>query len=60
MAEAIAKERPVRIACTRYNSGARNMKENFSGSVTPVKKEATAAAIIRAPTALRRLVFARK
>ena len=37
---------PVSTAWMTYSTGATNMKENSSGSVTPVKKEAKAAAIM--------------
>ena len=34
---------PANRACTTYSPGARNIKENSIGSVTPVKKEQKAA-----------------
>ena len=40
----IAKEIPVNNAWIKYKPGAKNMNANSRGSVTPVKKEHTAAA----------------
>ena len=42
-ATVIAAVTPANKACTTYRPGARNMKENSIGSVTPVKKEQNAA-----------------
>lgn len=39
-----ASEIPVNTAWIKYNHGARNMNANSRGSVTPVKKEQSAAA----------------
>ena len=39
---------PVSRACTKYNCGAANINANSSGSVTPVRNDAKAPAIIRA------------
>ena len=40
---AMPTEIPVNTAWIRYSQGATNMKANSSGSVTPTKKDATAA-----------------
>ena len=47
---AIASDRPVSRAWTRYSGNATNMKENSSGSVTPVRNAVRPAAE-RMPTA---------
>ncbi|VTR57958.1 Uncharacterised protein [Actinobacillus pleuropneumoniae] len=49
----INPERPVKIACTTYKTGAMNMNANSSGSVIPVKNDATAEPIKMEPTSLR-------
>ena len=53
-----AMEMPVNSAWTTYRPGARNMKENSSGSVTPTKKEAIALESSTPAATLRRVVFA--
>ena len=44
-------EMAVSSACTTYSGKAANMKENSSGSVTPVRNAASAPASIRDPVA---------
>ena len=46
MVAAMKTEIPVKIAWIKYSTGATNIKENSSGSVIPVKKEANAPANI--------------
>jgi hypothetical protein len=40
-------ESPTNTACNKYNGQATNINENSNGSVTPVKKDAKAPAIIK-------------
>ncbi|MFO1402719.1 MAG: hypothetical protein U1F30_16150 [Steroidobacteraceae bacterium] len=46
-------ERPVSTACTPYSTGARNMKVNSIGSVTPVRNEVRPIESSRPPVARR-------
>ena len=48
---AMNTEMAVSSACTTYSGKAANMKENSSGSVTPVRNAASAPASIRDPVA---------
>ena len=45
---------PVSSACTAYSTGARKMKVNSMGSVTPVRIEVSAMEASSPPTARRR------
>jgi len=56
-AAAINNEIPISTACTKYNTGTKNIKEDSSGSVTQVKNAAIPSAKIKKAVFFFYLIF---